>query len=66
MKESLPQQWRDRADEGLMVARLVFGEHHFSHACFLAQQCIEKALKAFLLVRKKASLRVHHPFRFHS
>jgi HEPN domain-containing protein len=43
------QQWLDRAGEDLVVARLVFKEAHFSHACFLAQQCVEKSLKAFLL-----------------
>ncbi len=59
MKESLPQQWLDRADEDLTVARLVFREHHFSHACFLAQQCIEKTLKAFLLARKNSYPRAH-------
>lgn len=59
MSVSLPQQWFDRAREDLQVARLVFQEGHFAHACFLAQQCIEKALKAYLLARANAYPRVH-------
>ena len=53
------QQWLDRAAEDLVVAHLVFKEAHFSHACFLAQQCVEKSLKAFLLARKNAYPRAH-------
>lgn len=59
MKADLVQQWLDRADEDLAVARLVLREGHSSHACFLAQQCIEKSLKAYLLARKNNYPRAH-------
>ena len=59
MSTNLPQQWFDRAREDLQVARLVLQEKHFAHACFLAQQCIEKALKAYLLAKSNAYPRVH-------
>ena len=59
MSASLPQQWFDRAHEDLQVARLVLQERHFAHTCFLAQQCIEKSLKAYLLAKTNAYPRVH-------
>jgi HEPN domain-containing protein len=59
MSASLPQQWFDRAREDLQVARLVLQERHYAHACFLAQQCIEKALKAYLLEKANTYPRVH-------
>ena len=59
MKAQPVQQWLDRASEDLAVARLVLGEGHFSHACFLAQQCVEKSLKAFLLATKNTYPRAH-------
>ncbi len=59
MNASLPQQWFDRAREDLQVARLVFQEEHFAHTCFLAQQSIEKTLKAYLLAKTNAYPRVH-------
>ncbi len=59
MSASPPQQWFDRAREDLQVARLVLQERHYAHACFLSQQCIEKALKAYLLERANAYPRVH-------
>ena len=59
MSASLPQQWLDRAREDLQVARLVLQEGHFAHTCFLAQQCIEKTLKAYLLARANSYPRVH-------
>jgi HEPN domain-containing protein len=59
MSASLAQQWLDRASEDLTVARLVLKEGHASHACFLAQQCIEKSLKAFLIAKKNQYPRAH-------
>ena len=41
--------WVRQASDDLAVARLVCREDYFSHACFLAQQSIEKALKGYLL-----------------
>ncbi len=59
MSASLPQQWFDRAREDLQVGHLVLQEKHFAHACFLAQQCIEKTLKAYLLAKSNAYPRGH-------
>jgi len=59
MSASLPQQWFDRAREDLQVALLVLQERHFAHTCFLAQQCIEKSLKAYLLAKANTYPRVH-------
>lgn len=59
MNAGLAQQWLDRATEDLAVARLVHKERHASHACFLAQQCIEKSLKAYFLSRTNAYPRAH-------
>ncbi len=59
MSVKLPQLWLNRATEDLTVARLVLTEQHPDHACFLAQQCIEKAFKAYLLVRTGRYPRTH-------
>ena len=59
MSVTLSQQCLDRASEDLAVARLVLREGHASHACFLAQQCIEKSLKAYLLSKTDRYPRVH-------
>jgi HEPN domain-containing protein len=59
MSANLPQQWLDRATEDLAVARLVLTEEHTAHACFLAQQCVEKSLKAYLLTKVNRYPRVH-------
>lgn len=56
---SLSRQWLDRASEDLTVARLVFKEQHPAHACFLAQQCIEKALKGYLVATTNTYPRTH-------
>jgi HEPN domain-containing protein len=53
MSAPLFQQWLDFAKEDLAVAQLTFDEKHFSHACFLSQQAIEKALKAFLMINDR-------------
>ena len=59
MSASPPRQWLSRAVEDLAVARLALREGHTAHACFLAQQCAEKSLKAFLLARAKHIPRTH-------
>jgi HEPN domain-containing protein len=48
-----------RARDDLAVARLVYREDYFSHVCFLSQQCIEKALKGYLLWIAHDYPRVH-------
>ncbi len=59
MSANLPQQWLDRAIEDLAVARLVLREDHITHVCFLSQQCIEKALKAYLIAKTNDYPRSH-------
>lgn len=60
MSVPLFQQWLDFATEDLTVAQLAFKESHFSHACFLSQQAIEKALKAFLIAKVNQYPRIHN------
>ena len=59
MSAGLPGQWLDKAEEDLTVARLVLKEGHYSHACFLSQQCAEKALKGVLLAKANLYPRTH-------
>lgn len=59
MSVNQPQQWLDKATEDLSVARLVLTQRYYSHTCFLSQQSVEKALKAFLLKRTNTYPRVH-------
>lgn len=59
MSANLSRQWLERAAEDCVVARLVLREGHTAHTCFLAQQCAEKSLKAFLLARSNAYPRTH-------
>lgn len=59
MTGNLSRPWLDIATEDLVVARLVASEEHFAHACFLAQQCIEKSLKAYLVAQTGNYPRVH-------
>jgi HEPN domain-containing protein len=59
MSASLPSQWLEKATEDLIVARLVFNEGYMAHVCFLAQQCIEKSLKAYLLGNSNTYPRTH-------
>ena len=46
--------WLKKAAEDLSVARLVWDEGHYSHTCFLSQQCIEKNLKGLNYLGKRA------------
>lgn len=59
MNGTLPKQWFDKASEDLSVARLVFSEGYTAHTCFLAQQCIEKSLKGYLLAKSDRYPRTH-------
>lgn len=59
MTANLSKQWLDRATEDLAVARLVLEEEHTAHACFFSQQCIEKALKAYLIAKTNEYPRTH-------
>lgn len=59
MSANLHQKWLERGAEDLIVAGLVHGEQHYTHACFLSQQCLEKTLKAFLIARTNQYPRTH-------
>ncbi len=60
MNTSQSRPWLDKASEDLTVARLVLKEGHTAHACFLAQQCIEKSLKAYHIARANSYPRTHN------
>src|SRR3989442_10291236 len=53
------EQWLARAEDDLSFAQLGFREKYFSQVCFLSQQVVEKALKAFLLAKGRSYPRVH-------
>jgi HEPN domain-containing protein len=53
------EQWLARAEEDLSFAQLGFREKYFSQVCFLSQQVVEKALKAFLLAKARSFPRIH-------
>ena len=59
MSDSPHLLWLQKADEDLVVSRLVFQEGHLSHTCFLAQQSIEKALKGYLIANESQYPRTH-------
>lgn len=59
MNANSPGRWLERASQDLAVARLVLKEGYTAHACFLAQQTIEKALKAYLLGKTSTYPRLH-------
>src|SRR5436309_9802815 len=53
------EQWLARAEDDLSFAQLGFREKYFSQVCFLSQQVVEKALKAFRLAKGRSYPRVH-------
>ena len=59
MSVNLSQKWLAKAAEDLTVAQLVLPENHLAHVCFLSQQCIEKALKAYLITKVNQYPRTH-------
>ena len=59
MSANLHQPWLDKAETDLIVARLVLVEGHYAHACFFSQQCMEKAMKAYLLDQSGKYPRTH-------
>ena len=56
-----PEAWLERSRSDLQVARIVLGVPGvvLEDACFHAQQCAEKALKALLLERNLRVPRTH-------
>lgn len=59
MNGNLPLKWLDMAADDLAVARLVQEEGYYAHVCFLSQQCIEKALKGYILSQTQSYPRIH-------
>jgi HEPN domain-containing protein len=44
-------RWLRQAEHDLAIAQLVLREGFFSHACFMSQQVVEKALKSLAYYR---------------
>lgn len=53
------RRWLQLADEDLVMAKLAFDQGIYRQACFHPQQAVEKALKAFLLVRRGTYAKSH-------
>ena len=53
------EQWLARAEDDLSFAQLGLREKYFSQVCFLSQQVVEKAFKAFLLAKGRPYPRLH-------
>lgn len=53
------EQWLARAEDDLSFAQLGFREKYFSQVCFLSQQVVEKAFKAFLIAKGRSYPRLH-------
>ena len=53
------EQWLARAEDDLSFAQLGLREKYVSQVCFLSQQVVEKAFKAFLLAKGRSYPRVH-------
>ncbi len=54
------KSWLEMAAEDLTTAKLAFEHGLFRQTCFHAQQCAEKALKAFLLSKGENLPRTHN------
>jgi HEPN domain-containing protein len=49
VKRTLTRHWIEKADDDLAAAAvLIAAREHWNHVCYLAQQSVEKALKALL------------------
>lgn len=53
------EQWLARAEDDLSFAQLGLREKYVSQVCFLSQQVVEKAFKAFLLAKGRSYPRLH-------
>ena len=53
------EQWLARAEDDLSFAQLGLREKYVSQVCFLSQQVVEKAFKAFLLAKGRPYPRLH-------
>jgi HEPN domain-containing protein len=59
MSDSPVRQWLEFAASDLAAAQALSSDGLYRHACFHAQQCIEKSLKAFLIARTNTYPRIH-------
>jgi HEPN domain-containing protein len=57
------QKWLNFSDEDLRAADATLGDGVFSAACFHAQQAVEKAIKAMLLIKTGRVPRKHSILR---
>jgi HEPN domain-containing protein len=53
------EKWLSKAEDDLNFARLGLKNEFYAQVCFLAQQCIEKSLKAFLLFQGRLYPKTH-------
>jgi HEPN domain-containing protein len=53
------ERWLARAEDDLSFAQLGLREKYYSQVCFLSQQVVEKAFKAFLLAKGRTYPRLH-------
>lgn len=60
MKNSLPyMEWITRAQDDLQAVTSLYDDELYALACFHAQQCAEKSLKAFLLQKENTIPKIH-------
>ena len=53
------KRWLSFAEEDLRVAELAMQASIYNQACFHAQQCVEKCLKALFVVRDEVAPKTH-------
>ena len=53
------REWLEKAEKDLVLARTSLSLNYYDYATFHAQQCAEKALKAFLISKGKPIKRTH-------
>lgn len=53
------KEWLYFSGEDLQSAELLLREKIYSQACFHAQQCVEKALKAFIVYKSGSVKKIH-------
>ena len=59
MSDEQVAAWLRLADNDLHLAQIALAEEIYPQACFLCQQAVEKALKAYLLARQQPLIRSH-------
>lgn len=57
--EELAENWFKKAKDDYIWAKDSFDDKHYGGVCFLSQQVAEKALKAYLFLRKEKLVRTH-------